>query len=102
MKVYVCNGSVFLQGMNAYVAVVSYRGVFIYVCMYVCLMYVWDCSGFFNNLKAAGLLSSSSSASASSSSASAENAAVLDTYRKLTALRARYVLWLWLRSIFLE
>ena len=97
MIVYVCNGSVFLQGMNAYVAVVSYRGVFIYVCMYV-----WDCSCFFNNLKAAGLLSSSSSASASSSSASAENAAVLDTYRKLTALRARYVLWLWLRSIFLE
>ena len=97
MIVYVCNGSVFLQGMNVYVAVV----IEVYLCMYVC-MYVCDCSGFFNNLKAAGLLSSSSSASASSSSASAENAAVLDTYRKLTALRARYVLWLWLRSIFLE
>eukprot|EP01035_Chromulina_nebulosa_P025222 gene25222-32912_t len=45
-------------------------------------------SGFLNNLKAAGLLSSSNSASSSSSSA--ENAAVLDTYRKLTALRSNF------------
>jgi hypothetical protein len=41
MIVYVCNGSVFLQGMNAYVAVVSYRGVFTYVCMYVCMGLQW-------------------------------------------------------------
>ena len=37
MIVYVCNGSVFLQGMNAYVAVVIEVYLFMYVCMYVCM-----------------------------------------------------------------